>query len=317
VVMLALSGYPVWLQRDQLTGWCEQLVIGMLKHDAWRYALISILVLMAAFSAIQNLMLMKSRKRLVRELDLVRAESLAKSAFIANVSHEIRTPLSAVLGMTQLLGMTATTRVQMDYVQLINRAGQELMHCVNDILDFTKAAAGKMTVFESRFSLQDTLDGLVALAEVNAAHKGLELTICVDSDVPTQLMGDGHRLLQVLSNLVSNGIKFTKIGSVCVHISLEAIRSERANLRFEVTDTGSGIPMSIKNKLFTPFVQAPDAQSQQLGGTGLGLVICKHIVELMGGTIGENSASGEGSKFWFSVPFSLPDAGSNKGHSTP
>ena len=233
------------------------------------------------------------------------AASQAKSDFLANMSHEICTPLNAVLGMAHLLENTGLADSQHEYVAQINQAGKSLLGIINDILDFSKIEAGKLELQPVAFNLADMIDSLSSIMSINAAHKDIELIIHIARDVPQHLYGDSLRLQQVLTNLVANAIKFTEHGEVILQVNLLGSTDDRTQLCFSVRDTGIGISAGQIERLFSPFTQADNSMTRRFGGTGLGLVICKRLVALMGGEIGVHSEPGHGSEFWFSLPLAL------------
>ena len=227
-----------------------------------------------------------------------------KSEFLANMSHEIRTPMNGVLGVAGLLLQTPLSSVQLDYARTIRSSAEHLLNVINDILDFSKLEAGEMSIEQIDFDLDSCLESVVDVLATQAKEKGLELAVLVEDNVPRQLQGDPRRLRQILLNLTGNALKFTSEGEVFIKASLEeTAASLPLKIRFAVTDTGMGISTSDQKKLFQSFSQVDASMTRQYGGTGLGLVICKQLVELMGGEIGIESMVGIGSTFWFTVAF--------------
>jgi signal transduction histidine kinase/DNA-binding NarL/FixJ family response regulator len=242
--------------------------------------------------------------------DAAEAANQAKSAFLASMSHEIRTPMNGVLGFTELLLDSELSAVQRRHLRGIQEAGKSLLSLINDILDLSKIEAGKLEFERVPMSPTAIADGTASILRSQFAAKAIDLRVKHAPDVPMWVEGDPTRVRQVLLNLMSNALKFTDRGRVTVRSSLE--QGERGDLlRFEVKDTGIGIPADRQHLLFQDFSQVDRSTTRRFGGTGLGLAICKRLVEAMGGEIGVTSVPGAGSTFWFTVSGSEAPAPEN------
>ena len=282
LIVLALSPY-----------WQSHLQIGL-----------GLLVTMFYLPPLASLVLERARK--------ARSEAeeanKAKSRFVANISHEIRTPLNAIIGFSDLLSVTPLSNEQAQYMRTISSSATVLLSLVNNVLDFARIEAGKVTVVNEEFRLQDLLDSVVSVLGSQASAKGLYLRVGELPNGIDTLLGDRDHVTQVLINLIANAIKFTERGGVTVDISTDLMSQDCVILTWHIADTGVGMTKEAATRIFDSFAQADEDIRRRYGGTGLGTAIAKELVERMNGEIGVESAPGQGSRFWFSLGFRRPNS---------
>lgn len=252
-----------------------------------------------------HLTLRNAQEELIHSKEMAEAATKAKAIFLANMSHEIRTPMNGIVGMVDILKKTTLTDEQIEYLDIIEISGENLLMIINDILDFSKIEAGQITFESIRFNLNDEVEEVVKLLKYKADQKKLELSYHLSPNIPEMLIGDPLRLKQVLINLCNNSIKFTSSGFVKIRVETILQHENKIKLKFEVQDTGIGISPENQLKLFKSFSQADTSTTRKFGGTGLGLAISKNLVQLMGGNIGIISEEGNGAIFYFDGEFGV------------
>ena len=286
-----------WLARDGSIRWFEVMKRRVIRPDGTRF------LLMVATEVTARKQAEEEQRRARESAD---AANRAKGDFLARMSHEIRTPMNGVIGMVNLLLGTPLAAEQRDFAETALRSAEGLLAIINDILDFSKIEAGKLTMEKVDFDLRMMLEESLDLVAERAQSKGLELLLSMQPHVPGRVTGDPGRLRQVVLNLVGNAVKFTQRGGVVIDVTCDPVKGTEARFRIAVEDTGCGIDPAHLQRLFQPFEQA-DGSVSRSSGTGLGLVISKHLVELMGGEMGVHSEPGRGTRFWFNIPLHLPN----------
>lgn len=300
IVLLSFKGYvSVAYPMPILLNLLYAYIIATL----YVYFLVSVLDYYLRLSQKRALELGKLNKDLEKANIISEQSKVSKELFLASMSHEIRTPLNSIIGFQQLLKDTQLTDEQKEYVESIDFAGRNLLVIINDILDLSKLEVGKFEFEEVEFNVGDITKSVVELVSQRAKEKNIELAISTDPKIPKVLYGDSARLSQILLNLVGNAIKFTEKGNVKITITPLKEDEDQIICRFSVEDTGIGIPEERLTSIFESFTQASSTTAREYGGTGLGLTISKHLVEMQGGTIQVESKEGKGSVFSFEIPY--------------
>jgi two-component system, sensor histidine kinase and response regulator len=289
--------------------------IEMVRRDGTRFpALISMHLASEADSgssvfegSIADISARKEKEKAETARDAAEKASEFKSLFLANMSHEIRTPLNAIIGMSGVLQKTDLAEKQGEYVRVIDTASRNLLHLVTEILDFSKIESGQMRIEEEAFDLDEMVDEILSLFMAQTSRKDIEFIADIDKNVPRILLSDQFRLRQVLINLCSNAFKFTERGEIVIAVRVRALGAEGCELLFEVSDTGIGIPMDKRDRLFDAFQQADSSTTRRYGGTGLGLTICRKIIEMLGGEIWIDPGYHAGSRFCFTICATVPE----------
>ncbi|MEM7027163.1 MAG: ATP-binding protein, partial [Pseudomonadota bacterium] len=285
-VAMSLTGFSLIIAGNQY--WQTQYLLG--------YGFLVFIILLSLY--VSTLI-----SQLHTAISAANTANEAKSQFLANMSHEIRTPLNGVIGMSSLLAETKLEAKQKDYAATINASAKTLLTLINDILDISKIEAGKVSIESENFDLHSLMNSTAKILAPHAEVKKLDFNIHISPEIPYLLIGDEQLLRQIIINLLSNAIKFTDEGAIEIFLHHLSSIDNKEKIRFEIIDTGIGIPDEAKAKLFSKFTQADSSTTRKYGGTGLGMAIAKQLVEAMDGTIGFESELNVGTSFWFELDF--------------
>jgi len=299
-IMMSLLSMVTWHLNDFMSGH----VYSIPEIAYWNALMRGIIFCTVTFLSCR----LKAALISAQELSKKAAEaSSAKSFFLSNMSHEIRTPLTAILGVSELLMDTPLNAEQIKYVMIFKKEGEHLLKIINDILDISKIEASKFDIEKVPFNLKTIIDEVSSIMKINVSEKGLALNVNVQNDIPEYLIGAPHCIRRILMNLINNSMKFTPKGSISLQAECTVDLKQSCNVLFTIRDTGIGIAEDKIGLLFKPFVQADSSITRNFGGTGLGLAITMNLLKLMGGNIRVESKVNEGTAFFFTVPFALPE----------
>ncbi len=279
-----------------------------ISSDSINFAVFFIIQLVASmFFLYTRVGFYETTRQNTHNAEVALSATKAKSAYLANMSHEIRTPLNSILGLNELILRDSTEPDVLDYAAGINESGSTLLSLVNDILDFSKIESGKMEIFDNIYSTEELISNVSSMMDVLAKNKGLRLVLDVNPSLPCALYGDEARISQLMINLINNAIKYTTVGAVTFNVDYSRIDEDNILLKVRIIDTGIGITESDSLRLFDSFERVDSQATRNVEGTGLGLTICKRIVDLMNGHIYVNSIYGKGSEFGFEIPQKVDD----------
>lgn len=265
-----------------------------------------LLLIVFAMMIAGGILVSRNHKHLYRMQKIAEASSMAKSEFMSNMSHELKTPMNGIIGFTDLILTTDLKPAQKEYLKNVNKSAHNLLHIIDDILDFSKMEAGQLKLDKAVFNLKELVEATVGLFSVNAEEKKVEVRCHIDPQLPLLMMGDALRIRQILVNLLSNAIKFTREGEIVVEVRCSR-NAGISNIQLSVRDTGIGIPASKISAVFDHFTQLDSSTTRRYGGTGLGLTIARALAQLMSGTITVQSEPGKGSIFTVSMPLEIAD----------